>query len=66
MTCKVNNWKIFKDTVYTLSTAQGYYSRLRQRIEDMTMDELAELENKINNLDIEFKEPVDVILFLEG
>lgn len=60
-----NNWTMFRDTIYNLSHSQGFYSRLRAIIEDKSADELLEMENKVNNLDIEFKEPVDVVLYLE-
>lgn len=60
-----NNWKMFSDTIYDLSRSQGYYSRLRSIIEDKTSDELEKMKIAVNNLDIEFKQPVDVVLYLE-
>lgn len=60
-----NNWKMFSGTIYDLSHSQGFYSRLREIIENKSADELLEMENKVNNLDIEFKQPVDVVLYLE-
>lgn len=60
------NWDVFKDTIYSLSHSQGFYSRLRARIEDMDKMELDELIEKVNNLNTKFNDPVDVILYLEG
>ena len=56
-----NNYELLFNTVKSLSNSQGYYGRLLNTLINMDEDERLEL---INNLPI-FKDPVDVIMWLE-
>ena len=58
------NCKLFASTVESLSHSQGFYGRLIRDIENMDEDEFAQLVESINGQN--FKEPLDVVLWLEG
>lgn len=60
------NWDVFYNTIKTLSSSQGFYSRLYSIIESWDEDTLKEKIDIVNNLDTKFNEPVDVVLYLEG
>lgn len=60
------NWDVFYETIKSLAGSQGFYSRLYSTIQNWDADELKEKIDIVNNLDVKFKEPVDVILYLEG
>ena len=60
------NWDVFYNTIKDLSGAQGFYSRLYDTIEGWDEDTLKEKIDIVNNLDVKFNEPVDVVLYLEG
>lgn len=55
---------IFSSTINNLANSQGYYSRLKEAINDKTTEELAEVLEWVEKKN--FKEPVDVVLALEG
>lgn len=61
-----NNFKVFTRTIKTLSNSQGYYSRMWNNIKSKSYSKLKNFRNVLNNIDIEFKDSVDVILFIEG
>lgn len=61
----MSNWDMLVKVVNDLSNSQGFYSRLRRNIENLDEGTLEYNKNYINNLPQEFKEPIDVILFLE-
>ena len=61
-----SNWDVFYETIKSLASSQGFYSRLYSTIQSWNEDELKEKIDTVNNLDVKFKEPVDVILYLEG
>lgn len=60
------NWDVFYETIKSLASSQGFYSRLYSTIQNWDDNELKEKIDIVNNLNIKFKEPVDVILYLEG
>lgn len=60
------NWDVFYETIKSLASSQGFYSRLYSTIQSLDDNELKEKIDIVNNLNIKFKEPVDVILYLEG
>lgn len=60
------NWDVFYETIKSLASSQGFYSRLYSTIQSWDTDELKEKIDIVNNLDVKFKDPVDVILYLEG
>ena len=62
---KANNYKMFVATVNTLKYSQGFYSRIARQLDEMSEDEKQKTIDYFNNLDIKFKDPVDVIMFLE-
>lgn len=59
------NWDVFYNTIKDLSSSQGFYSILYKEIESWDADTLKEKIDIVNNLDIKFKEPIDVVLYLE-
>lgn len=61
-----NNYKVFMDTINTLKNSQGYYGRLYNTITNMSVKDRLKFKKHINGLDTEFKNSVDVILFIEG
>ena len=52
------------DTIKQLACSQGFYGRLLQAICDLDDDELDELIATWE--DMNFKDPVDFILYIEG
>lgn len=58
---QLDNYELLFNTVKMLSNSQGYYGRLLNSLINMNEDERLEL---INNLPT-FKDPVDVIMWLE-
>ena len=54
------------DTVKSLRCSQGFYSRIAAQIDAMDELELQELEENLNSLDVQFKDAVDVVMYLEG
>lgn len=61
----MSNWDMMVETINKLANSQGFYSRLKRNIESLDEGTLEYNRNYINNLPKEFKEPIDVILFLE-
>ena len=59
------NYELFISTVNMLKNSQGFYSRIAERLSEMSEDELKEVENQFNSLDCTFKDTVDVVLYLE-
>lgn len=62
---KANNYKMFVATVNMLKYSQGFYSRIARRLDEMSEDEKQETIDYFNNLDIKFKDTLDVVMFLE-
>ena len=60
---QLTSWELFTKTIKDLSTAQGFYSRLQKQLDEMSPDELERAKELINKED--FKDSIDVILFLE-
>lgn len=60
-----SNFEMFVDTVNSLAGSQGFYSRIASGIADMSEHELSELKEHLNGLDVQFTNPVDVVMFLE-
>ena len=60
-----SNFQMFVDTVNSLAGSQGFYSRIASRLADMSEYELSELKEHLNGLDVQFTNPVDVVMFLE-
>ena len=56
------NFKLFKDTIETLSLSQGYYSRLKNALEELSETELENLSKSLPK----FNDVVDVIMYIEG
>ena len=59
------NYELFISTVNMLKNSQGFYSRIAERLSEMSEDELKEVENQFNSLDCTFKDTVDVVMYLE-
>jgi len=57
------NTELLIKTVKSLSTAQGFYSRLNERINNLTSKELRKLDKSL--IDEDFKDGLDVVLYLE-
>ena len=60
-TIKEDNYNLFYNTIKSLASSQGFYSRLAQQIDEFDSDTI---ENIKNDLPI-FNDTLDVILFLE-
>ena len=60
-TTKEDNYNLFYNTIKSLASSQGFYSRLARQIDEFDDDTI---ENIKNDLPI-FKDTLDVILFLE-
>ena len=58
------NFSLFLETVNTLKTAKGFYSRLAQDLANMDDEQKEKLKNYLNNQP-KFNDSVDVVLFLE-
>ena len=56
------NFKLFKDTIETLSLSQGYYSRLKNALEELSESELENLSKSLPK----FNDILDVIMYIEG
>lgn len=59
------SFDVFIDTITELAESQGFYSRIYDRMAEMSLDELEDMKVAIN-AQYNFKEPVDVIMALEG
>ena len=60
-TTKDDNYNFFYNTIKSLASSQGFYSRLAQQIYEFYYDTI---ENIKNDLPI-FNDTLDVVLFLE-
>ena len=60
-TTKEDNYNLFYNTIKSLASSQGFYSRLAQQIDEFDSDTI---ENIKNDLPI-FNDALGVILFLE-
>ena len=60
-TAKEDNYNLFYNTIKSLASSQGFYSRLAQQIDEFDSDTI---ENIKNDLPI-FNDTLDVVLFLE-
>lgn len=61
MSTLLANFNYLQDVVNTLKSSKGFYSRLARQLEELTPEQKQEIEKQLPD----FKEPVDVILFLE-
>ena len=60
-TTKEDNYNLFYNTIKSLASSQGFYSRLARQIDEFDSDTI---ENIKNDLPI-FNDSVDVMMFLE-
>ena len=60
-TTKEDNYNLFYNTIKSLASSQGFYSRLARQIDEFDSDTI---ENIKNDLPI-FNDTLDVVLFLE-
>lgn len=60
----ITNYEIFKNTIQSLSTAQGFYSRLYNDFLNWSDEERENAEKVLNDLP-QWKDNVDCVLFLE-
>lgn len=58
------NFEIFIETVNTLKTSQGFYSRINSRLREMDADALESLKNELNALP-KWAGTLDCVLYLE-
>lgn len=56
--CKFN---FLQNVVNNLRHSQGFYSRLASRLEELTDDEISNIEAQLPD----FKDKIDVVLYLE-
>ena len=58
---KQQNYELFYNTIKSLSYSQGSYGRLLREINNLDEDEIQDLIDQLP----EFKDTIDVILFIE-
>lgn len=58
------SFEVFIDSIAALSNSQGYYQRMYNGIQEMSLNEFNDLKEMINNT-YDFKNPIDVIRALE-
>lgn len=58
------NFEIFKETIASLSSSQGFYSRLYNDFLNWSDEELQNAEKALNQM-TQWKDSVDCVLFLE-
>lgn len=58
---KEHNYDLFYNTIKSLSYSQGSYGRLLREIDSLDEDEIQDLMEQLP----EFKDGIDVILFIE-
>ena len=58
---KAQNYELFYNTIKSLSYSQGSYGRILRDIDSLSEHDLNELIAQLPD----FKEPVDVVLFIE-
>lgn len=62
---KKTSYDIFVQTIKGLASSQGFYSRMYTNLCDMSDEERNELRDTINK-EHNFKDSLDVIMWLEG
>ena len=60
----ITNYEIFKSTIQSLSTSQGFYSRLYNDFLSWNDEEKANAKKVLNDLP-QWHDSVDCVLFLE-
>ena len=60
----ITNYEIFKSTIESLSTSQGFYTRLYNDFLNWSDEERENAEKVLNDLP-QWKDSVDCVLFLE-
>lgn len=58
---KVQNYELFYNTIKSLSYLQGSYGRILRKIDNLSEHDLNELTTQLPD----FKDAVDVVLFIE-
>ena len=58
---KKQNYELFYNTIKSLSYSQGCYGRMLREIDNLSEHDLNELITQLPD----FKEPVDVVIFIE-
>jgi len=59
------NYEIFIDTVNTLKSSQGFYSRIARDLADMTPQQKEHIKQELNKLP-QWNDSVDCIMYLES
>lgn len=55
------------NTISDLSKTQGFYSRLKHNLEELFENDRESYDSYLNNLeDKQFKDPVDLVMYLES
>lgn len=60
-----DNTKLFIETIDTLASSQGFYSRMSRDIHEV-IDNDPSIIAKLNESLPKFNDPVDVIMYIEG
>lgn len=61
-TATYTNFDFLQSVVNKLRYSQGYYGRLARQLEELTEDEISNIEEQLPD----FKDTTDVIFYLEG
>ncbi len=59
------NYEIFVDTIMSLRTSQGFYSRLAAQYEELDDEQKAQLEQELNSKP-QWNDTLECVFFLEG
>lgn len=59
------NYTLFVETVNTLKSSQGFYSRLATELAEMSEEDKEQLKEQLAKQP-KFNDSVDVVMFLEG
>lgn len=65
MTNQRTNYEIFIDTVNTLKSSQGFYSRIAGDLARMTNEQKEQIKQELNELP-QWNDSVDCIMYLES
>lgn len=60
----MTNYELLMQTVNTLATSQGYYSRLKSNLDNLSDYERNEIKVMLNKLP-QWKDTMDVIMYIE-
>ena len=64
-TTQKTNYEIFVETIHSLRTSQGFYSRLSAQFDELTDEEKERVKQELNSKP-QWNDTLDCVFFLEG